>query len=328
MKIAVTGASGYIGRFLVKQAIDQGHNVKALAFSSVPSDALSTNQVIWLRGSINDAEIVNRLLLKSDIVIHCASFVHRQTTTPEQKALCQHTNVDGTRLLLDVARSLSPTPFVVYLSTTAVYTPSDEVGDEDSPCEPVTLYGQTKLEAEQILLGYIDKGKVQGCILRPSMVYGPHAPGNMQRLFALVNRGVVPLIDGGHNRKSIVYIENLARMIDACVQVRASINGQIFNCSDAPVLTMREIVELIAAHLSKKPLFLSFPHAAVQPVLLAHDVLLGKRRKVTYLPTLHAFAETSAVRSDRLTEATPYQQHISVDEGLRLTAQDFLAHAR
>ena len=321
MKIAVTGASGYLGSHFVQSALDQGGQVSGLAFPDIPPDSPTRERLTWVRGSINDVGIVSQLLAGADVIVHLASFVHRQTVTAKDIELCRRTNVDGMQVVLNVAQEQPKPPFIIFMSTRAVYAPSEHMCDEQSLCRPITVYGQTKLEAEKILLEGIKNKTVRGCILRPSVIYGPGAPGNVLRLFGLIDRGIVPLINGGANQKSLVYIDNIVRIIWTCIQMDSVTNGNIYNISDMPLLTMRDVVERSAAHLDKSPIIISVPYWLAQGILGLHDRFLGKFRGKVYLPTLHAFAEPGAVTSQKLADATGYQQSVSIEDGLQRMAQ-------
>src|SRR5262249_9079201 len=151
---------------------------------------------------------------------------------------CFAVNLRGTERLIDAVARAGRGPRFVYVSTTAVYGDHFEDCDERSPTGPAGAYGASKLAAESAILDAHSKGKLRAVVLRPAMVYGRGAPGNLERMLSLARRGSMPLVAGGANRKSMVHVEDLARVAVRALDVEAAAGGT-YNVASEPALTMR-----------------------------------------------------------------------------------------
>jgi len=248
---AVTGATGYLGRALCAD----------LAASSIPSRGLARGGA-EIAGDIRDREAVRALVRGASVVVHLAAYVHRRRGSERE---CWSVNVDGTQNVINAVAEESPNAFIVFASTASVYRRSEAPLDELAPCRPATPYGRSKLEAEQRLLGRVREGVVHGCVLRPAMIFGPGAPGNLARLAAMVRRGWAIEIARGAQRKSIVPVAHAVAAIRAVAARQAACNGEIFNVA-GETLTIHEIIAALAASRAAKPHVISLPRWLIAPV--------------------------------------------------------------
>jgi len=130
-------------------------------------------------------------------------------------------------------------------------TLSPEVLTETTPCSPDTPYGRSKLAAEQALIDLAKDSGMTYTILRPTLVYGPGNPGNMERLLKLIQTGL-PLPFGAiQNRRSFLYVGNLVDIILTTL-THPNARNQTFICSDGQDLSTPELIRLIA-HCAQQP---------------------------------------------------------------------------
>src|SRR3954447_6100676 len=153
MHILVTGGAGYVGSTLVPLLLDQGHRVRvfdSLKFGGqglLPCCQYRTFEL--LKGDITDEAAVARALDGIDAVIHLAAIVGYPACKKEPQ-VAHATNVEGTRMLLSRRR---PDQKFLFASTGSIYgSVPDYVCNEDTPRAPITLYGETKATAEQMVL--------------------------------------------------------------------------------------------------------------------------------------------------------------------------------
>lgn len=250
---AITGASGFIGGALTQELLRTGHRVRGL--SRKPLD------IPTVLGDIRDRAAVSGLAGGAGVIVHLAAYVHRNAESDEERRECWSVNTEGSRCVVDAAASQGA--FLIFVSSANVYAPSEDALSESAPCVPRTPYGRSKLEAESIVGDAIRTGRIRGCILRPAMVFGPNSPGNLSQLIRLVRMRVVPEIDQGRNRKSLVPVGQLVDAIVAVSQRRDRVNGEIFNVAGGDPMTMREIVDVIASAQNVRPLLLPLPRRVV-----------------------------------------------------------------
>jgi nucleoside-diphosphate-sugar epimerase len=247
---AITGASGYLGRALRAD----------LSVAGIPSRGLARAGA-EIAADTRDSDAVRALVRGADVVVHLAAYVHRAARGRAARNECWSVNVDGTQAVIDAVAAESPSAFAIFVSTANVYGPSEAPLDEASPCRPATAYGQSKLEAEGRFLSAVRSGAIRGCVLRPAVIFGPGAPGNMARLAAMVCSGRVVQIAHGAARKSIVPVSTAVGAIRAVATAQAAVNGEVINVAGEP-LRIAEIIDRLAAARGAAPRTISIPRWA------------------------------------------------------------------
>ncbi len=171
-----------------------------------------------------------------DTVINFTAIVHKKGVDEEKH---QKYNYELVRYLADLAKSAGVKHFV-QLSTIAVYGKENYI-DRDTRPNPHTAYGKAKLAADNYLLSLKDK-KFQISIIRPPMVYGKDAPGNMHSLIKLLSFGLPLPLNYRYNKRSIIFIENLTLALFEIVNRQKS---GIFLLRDQKIPSLGEIVMTI-----------------------------------------------------------------------------------
>ncbi len=192
MRLAITGATGFVGSRLVARALEAGHVVNALTRTPRPGGD-GTN---WVFGSLESPNALLSLMRGVDAVIHVAGVVN----APDRQGFVAG-NIDGTRAILAAARSADVTRFV-HVSSLAAREPG------------LSNYGWSKGEAERLVTGSASAWD----IVRPPAVYGP-GDMDMRELFRLANRGLAFTPPVG--RMSAIHVDDLSRLLIALAERRA-----------------------------------------------------------------------------------------------------------
>lgn len=296
MLIAVTGASGYVGSALRRAIVERGDRWRGL--SRRPAEDAAAGS--WVKGDLADAAALDRLVRGADAVVHAAAWVHRDARDPASRAACFAANLGGTeRLIAAMERTEARLP-LVFVSSTAVYGEAFADVTEAAPCRPAGAYGESKLAAERAVLGLAATRPVVA--IRPAMVYGPAAPGNIARLAGLARRGFAPLVSGGLNRKSLVHVDDLAVALLAAVDRAAACSGAILNAASEPAPTVREIAEALAAGPGRRLAWIPVP-GPVWGVLAAlgrQPARLSGGRAPDLGRALEVFAATNTVAAGEI----------------------------
>lgn len=152
MKILVTGGAGYVGTTLIPQLLDRGHNVRVLDNLMFGGDPLlpffSNMNFEFIRGDIRNLADIERAIVDCDVVIHLAAIVGYPACR-QDPTLAKEVNIDGTRNLVEARISSQR---LLFASTGSNYGSVEEVCTEESPLNPLSLYGETKTQAEAILM--------------------------------------------------------------------------------------------------------------------------------------------------------------------------------
>jgi len=171
MRCLVTGAGGFIGKFLVTDLIRRGDQVIAVGRS--PSPFRQHPALNYVRADVSDFLEMNDVFLeyKPEIVFHLASLIADECEADPSAALS--VNVKGTQGLMHLASAHGVKRFV-FMSSQSVYDPdAREPVSEEQAGHPLLLYGITKYYGEMIGLWYARKGLLDFRALRPSVVFGP-----------------------------------------------------------------------------------------------------------------------------------------------------------
>jgi threonine 3-dehydrogenase len=176
MAILVTGASGYIGRFLVNELVEQGHDVVAVDLREPPEGLPPglPSEARFVTADVADKAAMLELARREPFsaVIHLAGIVTMGCEQDPDAAM--RVNVGGTANLLEAAR-LAEVPGFVFASTISVYGPdaTQPMVEEKTPAEPRTWYGQTKLMGEQLGLYYRRRWGLDFRAARLAAIVGP-----------------------------------------------------------------------------------------------------------------------------------------------------------
>ncbi|MBM4053038.1 MAG: NAD-dependent epimerase/dehydratase family protein [Planctomycetes bacterium] len=252
MRVLVTGAGGFVGRALVAELTrDGGIEVRAASRSPISAH----RRLTWVDSSGFGPEFDWRPSLDGvDAVVHLAGRAHvlRETSSdPEREFLA--VNRDATRQLAEQSAGAGARHFVL-VSTIGVHgdrsLPGKPLTEQDPLC-PYDAYTRSKAEGEAVTLEVTAETATVVTILRPTMVYGPGAPGNFGRLVSLVRSGL-PLPFGAiRNSRSFIARENLVSAIRCCL-ARPSATRGIFLLADKEDFSTPELIREIATGVGRK----------------------------------------------------------------------------
>lgn len=250
MKIAVTGATGFVGRYIVSFLSSQGHQLRCWYRTTSQRDAnhLENKQITWVPGELGDAENSHQLVQGCDAVVHAALYRPGRDFRGGEGDLIEFTekNVIGTLRLIEAARQAHADRFV-FISTCAVHEVilENRPLDEHHPLWPTSHYGAHKAALEKFVHSYGLGDDYAICALRPTGVYGVARPAESSKWFNLVQSVVsgedVECRRGGKE----VHAADVARAAGLLLEADA-VAGQAYNCYD------RYVSELEVATIAKQ----------------------------------------------------------------------------
>ena len=196
MKIAITGGSGFIGTVLVRQLLEENHDITIL--DNRPSDQFPKLVKIT---DIRDRDVLRSNLPESDCIIHLSA---EHTDNVQPKQLYYDVNVTGTENVCHVASDRG-IGHIIFTSSVAVYGLNKKEPTEDDPLDPYGHYGISKLQAEKILLDWQkEKPNRAVTLIRPVVVFGKKNRGNVYNLLKQIHSGHFIPVGNGDNYKSIL----------------------------------------------------------------------------------------------------------------------------
>ncbi len=259
MRILLTGATGFIGRALIVELIQQNFNISIVVRQKTNLFPDKVKQ--YVIGDFEGHPDFSASLAEVDCVIHLAGKAH---VTDKSKALILgEFRKINTELTLNLAKQTieSGVKRLVFLSSIGVNGNQANnaflEGDTPNPQEP---YAISKYEAEQGLLKLAKNSSLEVVIIRPPLVYGNNAPGNFGRMIQWAGAKIIfPLPLGAvNNARSLIAIDNLVSFIVTCTLHPKAAN-EIFLISDNETLSTTQLFKKIAKAFNKKALLLPVP---------------------------------------------------------------------
>lgn len=319
MKALITGADGFVGRALAAHMSTQRHQVRTavreprLEFANL---AAQHNWVLVSVGEIGPAAKWLPALNGVEAVVHLAARVHvMRDRAVDPLAEFRLVNVQGTERLAQMAAAAGVRRFV-FLSSIKVNgdeTPSGVPYQADDPLAPSDAYGISKREAEDALWQLANETEMEVVVVRPPLVYGPGVKGNFLTMMRWLSRGVPLPLGAIHNKRSLVGLDNLVDLIVRCIEHPAAAN-QIFLAGDGEDLSTTELLTRMGFALGRPARLVPVPAW----MLTTAASLIGKNELSR---RLCGSLRVDISKTRALLDWTP---PVSVDEGLRATAQHFL----
>ena len=307
-RVAVTGASGFVGRALVAQLVALGR-VEVLAMTRQAPENPVAGVKHLLCGDLTLLNQSQPALAGVHALVHTAARAHvLNDRAADPLAEFRRVNVMGTLNLARQAAAMGVKLFVLVSSigvNGVQSAPSKEFSETDQP-QPHNAYALSKWEAEQGLLRIAEETGLEVVIIRPPLVYGYGAPGNFGALMRAVQCGWPLPLGAVHNQRSLVALDNLVDFIVTCITHPQAAN-QTFLVSDGQDLSTTELVRGMAQAAGVPARLLPVPVWALQ----AGASLLGKGDAVQRLCG-NLQVDISKARS-----LLGWMQPVSVEEGLR-----------
>ena len=228
-RLLFTGATGFLGK-----------NIKPILMESYEVTTLGASDKNDIK--VDLAKDVPHISSQYDVVLHAAGKAHSIPKTDSEIKEFYDTNYTGTVNLCSALESHGVPKSFIFISTVAVYgVDSGENITENEHLNGNTPYASSKIMAEQYLSDWCAKHNVILTILRPSLIAGPGAPGNLGAMVKGISSGRYLSIAGGHARKSVLMVQDIARLV-----MLSADKGGIYNVCDDTQPTFRQLESIIA----------------------------------------------------------------------------------
>lgn len=257
MRILVTGGAGYIGSVLVRRLLKEYHYVRVLDNLMFGGESLlgiyNEPNFQFIRGDIGDRKVLEHTLNNIECLIHLAALVgHPLCYSHPQKA--KQINYEATCLLLEQAVARGVKRFI-FASTCSNYGISDSaaLAQEDSLLKPLSIYAETKVNAEEYILSFPKKKGFTSCILRLATVFGLSPRMRFDLLInelvkdALIKKKIT--IQNPYAWRPFLHIQDAAVAFINCLEIQSKqVSGEVFNvgCGN---YRKKEITEIIKRHI-------------------------------------------------------------------------------
>src|SRR5688572_30432183 len=308
----MTGANGFVGAPLSALLEQRGYEVRRIVREIGPGAH---------SGSIPVGDIVTftdwpRVVKHVDAIVHLAARAHvLRERAPDFAARYRAVNVESTVRLADAAARGGVRRFV-FVSSVGV-NGSETCGrpfTEKDPPAPGEPYAASKWEAEQALLQVQAKCGLELVIVRPPLIYGPGAKGNLLRMLELLALGIPLPLGGLSSPRSFIGLDNLCTLLVACLDTpRAA--GELLLAAEPERRSTAELLETIAAAMGHRHQLWRCP----MPLLMVAAAAVGK---VVELKKLSAALE---VDPSKAMQVLGWRPHVAFADGVRATVDAFLS---
>ena len=290
MKIFITGASGFVGKELIKYF----HHYQFDFYKKDSSFSINSN-----------------------VFIHCAGKAHDLKNISSSKEYYE-VNTDLTKKVFDAFLNSDAKVFITLSSVKAA---ADELNIELTESHlpnPITHYGKSKLLAEE----YILSKEIPECkrvyILRPCMIHGPGNKGNLNLLYKIVSKGMPWPLGAFENKRSFCSIDNLCFVIKELID-NDQIPSGVYNIADDDPLSTNELINLISESQNKNSHIWNVPKSLINTFAKIGDILklpLNSERLVK-------LTESYVVSNNKIKNAINKPFPLSSREGLKKTLNLF-----
>src|SRR5690606_9809420 len=261
-KVFITGASGFVGSHLVEAAFRQGYDVHAAVRETSQKDAIAPFVSHFFYPNLSDYDQLKQIFQEQQYhyIVHAAAM----TTTKSLEEI-EAVSVGYTETVISAAiEAQMPLERIVYVSSLAALGPisyeSDVRIDEDFPYKPLTVYGRSKMEAEQMIQTKFATSPIT--VFRPTAVYGPREK-DIFMLFGTMNRGLDPYIGRKPQKLSFIYVKDLVDLLIKGFKTPGD-QLQFYNVSDGEVYSRYAMAWIFNSGLKNKLWRVHVPYGIVK----------------------------------------------------------------
>lgn len=242
-KLLFTGGTGFLGRN-IKPLLDEKYDVTTIGI--MDADMIKANFVTG----------VPELPERYDIVLHAAGKAHIYPKTEAERQSFYDVNYTGTINLCKALEKVGVPRALIFISTLNVYgsQPGNMDTEDSRPLIGDSPYSDSKIKAEEFLTEWCKEHNVVLGILRPSLLAGKGAPGNLGAMIHGIKTGMYCSIAGGKAKKSVLMVDDIARLVPLVAE-----KGGAYNVCDDHNPSFGELEATIAAQLGKnKPISIPY----------------------------------------------------------------------
>ena len=325
--ILVTGATGFLGSYIVDYYINNNIPVRALVRPTSNlhwlEPHLKTGQVTLAYGSMTDAASLKEAVQGVSHIVHTAAVIGGKNVPRE---LYERVNVEGTRILLEAAVQEGIQRFSL-ISSVSTYgygaKPGGQVTEEtlQAPSNP---YGESKLAQQKLVFEAYQKDGLPVVSIEPPIIYGPRARVGIGPAFSVVKYRLAPMLDYGRGRMKPVYVTDVVGLLEAADKSEAA-NGERFLAAGPRFVTHKEILQLVAQSLKVRPLYLPIPLWTTVVGLSIFNALLRLRGKPKFFKATYfiKFSKGADYRTEKAERLLGWHPKVDVQEGILKTGAWF-----
>ena len=324
-KVLVTGATGFLGKYVVKELVEHGYQVRAFGRNSKVGRSLENSSVSFFQGDLTKAEDVLEAFKEMDMVVHAGAL---STVWGPWEDFYQ-ANVLGTKYVLEACRQTG-IQRLVYVSSPSIYAaPKDQLAikESDAPEENnLNNYIRSKLASEKLFKDYPD---VPSIILRPRGLFGVGDTSILPRVINLSQKIGIPLIGDGRQLMDMTCVENVALAIRLAIETPEA-KGEVYNITNGEPRAFRDLLEESLTGLGYPIKYRKLPAALLSGIASSLEFLYKtlnlKGEPALTLYTYYLLRYSQTLDISKAEKELGYHPKISISEGIEQYVQDYRKH--
>ena len=323
--VLVTGATGFLGKYVVEELVEHGYQVRAFGRNSKVGRSLENSSVSFFQGDLTKVEDVVEACKGMDMVVHAGAL---STVWGPWEDFYQ-ANVLGTKYVLQACRE-NGVQRLVYVSSPSIYAaPKDQLGikESDAPEENnLNNYIRSKLASEKLFKDYPD---VPSIILRPRGLFGIGDTSILPRVINLSQKIGIPLIGDGRQLMDMTCVENVALAIRLAIEAPEA-KGEVYNITNGEARAFRDLLEESLTGLGYPIKYRKIPAALLSGIASCLEFiyktlnLKGEPALTRYTYYLLRYSQTLDI--SKAEKDLGYRPKISISEGIEQYVQDYRKH--
>lgn len=323
-KILVTGATGFLGKYLISELTSNGYNVVALGRNEKIGKSLNDSNVEFVKCDLKDYEKLEKVISNVDGVIHAGAL----STVWGKWDDFYSANVLGTENVVNACKKHSVSK-LVYVSSPSIYTErrdrfNIDENDYDENNE-LNYYIKSKILSEKIVEDANKQG-LNTTIVRPRGLFGIGDTSLIPRILRINKKFGVPLVNNGENIIDITCVENVAYALRLCLEKEIS-NGKIYNITNGEPTKFKEILENFMNDIGMEPKYLNLSQKAIYNVSAFIENTYKKFNILKEPPltkyTAITLAYSQTLNIEKAIDELEYKPIMTLKEGIKKYAEDY-----
>ena len=324
-KVLVTGATGFLGKYVVEELVEHGYQVRAFGRNRAIGQSLVNASVTFIQGDLTNQEDLTKACQEMDMVVHAGAL---STVWGPWEDFYQ-TNVLGTKYVLEACREAN-IERLVYVSSPSIYAaPRDQldIKESDAPQEnSLNNYIRSKLASEKLFKDYPD---VSSVILRPRGLFGIGDTSILPRVLNLSQKIGIPLIGDGRQLMDMTCVENVALAIRLALETPQAA-GEVYNITNGEPRVFRDLIEETLRGLGYPIRYRKIPAPLVSAIssilefIYKNLKLKGEPALTRYTYYLLRYSQTLDI--SKAERDLGYRPKITISEGIEQYVQDYRKH--
>ena len=324
-KVLVTGATGFLGKYVVEELVEHGYQVRAFGRNSKVGRSLENTSVSFFQGDLTNADDVTEACKEMDLVVHAGAL---STVWGPWEDFYQ-ANVLGTKYVLEACRQ-TDIQRLVYVSSPSIYAaPKDQLAIKESDAPEVNNlnnYIRSKLASERLFKDYPD---VPSIILRPRGLFGIGDTSILPRVINLSQKIGIPLIGDGRQLMDMTCVENVALAIRLAIEAPET-KGEVYNITNGEPRAFRDLLEESLTGLGYPIKYRKISASLLSGIASSLEFiyktlnLKGEPPLTRYTYYLLRYSQTLDI--SKAERELGYHPKISISEGIEQYVQDYRKH--